>query len=457
MSHVDEGTLHAWLDGGLQAMSAAGALPAGMTPADVELHLRACADCRALLEAERAVRERAGLVLRDAAAESIDVPPFEAVAAAAGMRSRRSWLPLAWAASVLLALGAGWWASDGRRAAEPGDLARTEAAAPVPAATPTEASTSVADAGPSEAPDEPAREGTGVAARTGRGAAATRDTARPAGRAADPGDATVAAARRTDTAARSEALMEQAIVAAAPPAAPRAAPPPAGSVTRGAVVTVPPPAGAPLRAIEQTTHLGFAVAQLQGRPALDTPVTPAGNLPLGVPVTGGAPQMAVLAMFRESVRRARAGEPAWVPLSSDDLRRATTTPLMVAGAERPTIEGTLDAAPLRLMRVRQRLDSGIELELLLWRQPHVTVGKAAAPGTPPSILQRRAPESAAAASAPFAVQPIGSTALTDGEHEVVVFVPALETYVALRAAVDMAELRALAARLVEVQQAAGPR
>jgi hypothetical protein len=65
MQHIDEGTLHAYLDGALDALAAADALPPGVTTADVQSHLRRCDDCRALLERERLIRADAGLVLHD--------------------------------------------------------------------------------------------------------------------------------------------------------------------------------------------------------------------------------------------------------------------------------------------------------------------------------------------------------------------------------------------------------
>ncbi len=106
MSHADEGTLHAYLDGELTPVEVTG----------LEQHLAACAPCRGRLEEARALIARAQRLLAQAE------PPTEATAprrvpAAAGSRMARPlprWLPLAWAASVLLALGGGWLAHGGR-------------------------------------------------------------------------------------------------------------------------------------------------------------------------------------------------------------------------------------------------------------------------------------------------------------------------------------------------------
>src|SRR5688572_16395028 len=109
MPHVDEGLLHAYLDGALDALAEAGALPHGTSRQSIEAHVAVCTDCRALLEAERSIRTRAGAVL-DAAAPVVVVPPFaELFAAQRARRPRRRVWPLAWAASLLLAVGAGWW------------------------------------------------------------------------------------------------------------------------------------------------------------------------------------------------------------------------------------------------------------------------------------------------------------------------------------------------------------
>ncbi|MEN8376120.1 MAG: zf-HC2 domain-containing protein [Gemmatimonadota bacterium] len=131
MPHADEGRLHAYLDGALHAEDPAAAR-------DLERHLEACADCSARLQAEREVREGASALLGAALPPSVAAPPpweeilqragpSEAGAAGGGGGGEPSglegdratpslgfrWLPagrrLAWAASVVLALGVGWW------------------------------------------------------------------------------------------------------------------------------------------------------------------------------------------------------------------------------------------------------------------------------------------------------------------------------------------------------------
>jgi hypothetical protein len=126
VSHIDEGQLHAWLDGDLGPESG----PEGEA---IGHHLAACDECRMRLEEARALRESARSVLASADHPSSEAPAFaeivararagardiedlpesEAVRAVADtarsrIRRRTSRVGLAWAASITLAMGAGW-------------------------------------------------------------------------------------------------------------------------------------------------------------------------------------------------------------------------------------------------------------------------------------------------------------------------------------------------------------
>jgi hypothetical protein len=100
MSHVDDGILHAYLDG-------------EATPVErgrLEGHLASCAACRARLEEERALMERAARLLGLAAPPERPAPSLHELrrprrGGGAGYR-----LPLTWAATVALAIGIGWYA-----------------------------------------------------------------------------------------------------------------------------------------------------------------------------------------------------------------------------------------------------------------------------------------------------------------------------------------------------------
>jgi len=122
MKHVHDGELHAYLDGALDLLP-------GDRGEEIREHLASCAACRERLEEEKAIRARAGDVLEEGAPLSLEAPPFEEIrkrargagaSGAAGgtsstdgetVRRRRrpvQGLPLAWAATVVLALGVGW-------------------------------------------------------------------------------------------------------------------------------------------------------------------------------------------------------------------------------------------------------------------------------------------------------------------------------------------------------------
>ncbi len=97
MSHVDDGTLHAYLDGELSPPEAQG----------VEAHLAQCPGCRGRLEEERALITRAGELLALAAPPDRELPPFRA--GDVKPPTRLWWqvrLGLAWAATVAIAFHA---------------------------------------------------------------------------------------------------------------------------------------------------------------------------------------------------------------------------------------------------------------------------------------------------------------------------------------------------------------
>ena len=114
MRHVAEGELHAWLDGALDQLGSKREL-------EVREHLRSCAECQERLAVEEATRGRAIEVLALAAPEAVVPPPFEALvervhavqSEGAGTPARVSHTArLGWAATVVIALGAGWMARE---------------------------------------------------------------------------------------------------------------------------------------------------------------------------------------------------------------------------------------------------------------------------------------------------------------------------------------------------------
>jgi anti-sigma factor RsiW len=97
MSHVDDGALHAYLDGELPPVERA----------RLEAHVAECAACRTRLDEERALIERASGLLGLAQPPERAMPPLHQL-----RRPRLTWrlrVPIAWAASVVLALGLGYY------------------------------------------------------------------------------------------------------------------------------------------------------------------------------------------------------------------------------------------------------------------------------------------------------------------------------------------------------------
>src|SRR4051812_29678008 len=102
MSHVDEGTLHAYLDG---------ALPPAERAA-LEAHIAQCETCRAQLVEERALLERSNALLGTARPVERPLPPFEQLRREPKRSPWRVRTSVAWAASLALALGLGYYLHD---------------------------------------------------------------------------------------------------------------------------------------------------------------------------------------------------------------------------------------------------------------------------------------------------------------------------------------------------------
>jgi len=132
MQHLDEGLLQAWLDhprSGLEPSEVA----------EIESHLASCEACARELEALRADSVDAHALLAGGLDRTVPRPPFEEVVRRARghdevRRARRRLNRLAWAASLVVAIGVGWWSNDLYR------QARTYEAERAPAMAPPEAS-----------------------------------------------------------------------------------------------------------------------------------------------------------------------------------------------------------------------------------------------------------------------------------------------------------------------------
>lgn len=101
MSHLPDGELTAYADGAYA--------PAGADAHRIAAHLALCPDCRNRLEQAHALSVRAAEILAVAAPAFVETPPFDQIRAQATARRARSTFPLTWAATVILALGIGWF------------------------------------------------------------------------------------------------------------------------------------------------------------------------------------------------------------------------------------------------------------------------------------------------------------------------------------------------------------
>lgn len=231
MQHVDEGRLHAWLDGELPADEARA----------LERHLDECAACRALVEEERRIRDAASSILRGADPGPISPPgviPLH-LSPARGRRVARPWVTLGWAASVVLALGIGWLAGPRRPREIAVAPATVEPRARPPAGVPTAASVSPEEARPVTAPP---------AESPPAGAPRTTDL------------------RRTvPDAETSRVLVAPQDVSAAPPV--EMAPPPPPPPPAAEVAPPPPPPAAPVASKNVETTLQGRVAGVAVTPA----------------------------------------------------------------------------------------------------------------------------------------------------------------------------------------------
>jgi hypothetical protein len=107
MLHIDEGQLHALLDEALDAGEAD----------TVRQHIAACGECAVRYEDERAIRARANAILELARPQPSTIPPFESLLQRAQKSSASPVavpgpMRLAWAATIVLALGIGWLSRD---------------------------------------------------------------------------------------------------------------------------------------------------------------------------------------------------------------------------------------------------------------------------------------------------------------------------------------------------------
>lgn len=138
MRHIPEEELHAYLD---QALSRAQCV-------EIESHLAGCAGCRSQRDGIAALRDRTTALLATLAPPRGFTPAIDLLHERAAARSARRHhvrRAAAWAASVVFALGIGWWANTFSRPTPP---ALAGVAAPLPAAVRAVATRDTPDAAP---------------------------------------------------------------------------------------------------------------------------------------------------------------------------------------------------------------------------------------------------------------------------------------------------------------------
>ena len=104
MRHIPEDELHAYLDQGLSRSQCV----------EIERHLAGCSSCRNLRDGIAALRDRTTALLAELAPPRGFPPAFETIRSQAAQRvtsHRRRVRAVAWAASLVAAVGLGWSAS----------------------------------------------------------------------------------------------------------------------------------------------------------------------------------------------------------------------------------------------------------------------------------------------------------------------------------------------------------
>jgi hypothetical protein len=156
MSHVPDGELTAYADGAYA--------PTDADAQRITAHLALCPDCRNRLEQAHALSARAAEILAVAAPAVMETPPFDEIRAHATARRAHSTFPLAWAATVILALGIGWF---GRGALRNPDLEMALTRSEPRAKTQAEVVAAAPPPAPQSVPTESPQASYGAEARAG--------------------------------------------------------------------------------------------------------------------------------------------------------------------------------------------------------------------------------------------------------------------------------------------------
>jgi hypothetical protein len=418
MPHVDDGTLHALLDGALRAEDPEGA-------AAVEQHLARCEDCRARLDAAAELRDGARSILDAAAPATVAaVPDFGEVKARAGSRradadptaggtrrhaprrraaTQARWTRrAAWAASLVVALGTGYLLRD--LAGPPAPTAETRLMGPdaardgAPTGEPSASAVDsvMADRGGSA----DGRTGGAADGQTG-GSADGRTGGSADGRAGGP---------------MSGQGSEQA------DGRPAGAADAAGEAPTAPAPDTRPPQR-PLAADEETVVVAGRAEALEERRATDERETvqrarqlsvTAADAPSAIPTAPWAAQGGTPAMAAAETRVVEEAH-RWSAVALDEARRSLEGPVYVLPrASIMELYLSADTAAPRVMS-RQRLESGVVVEVVQWRgedeKPSGAMQAEAGKAAPPATEDRPglpSPEVARVVRGPFLLQVTGS-------------------------------------------------
>jgi hypothetical protein len=287
MLHIPEDELHAYLDQALDRQRCV----------EIESHLAECTRCRDARDGIAALRDRTTALLARLAPRRTVIPAYAEIRRRAQIRvfrQQRVLARLAWAASVVLALGIGWTASTLYRGPA-ADAPLAAAPAPRPAAVAQPLPTEPVAVQPAPAPAQPVSAPARPRANPAGHLAAAPVTSRPERR---PADTWRTVTWKADLPRPAEAPVA---TAAEPPASAPSSPAPAG----GVVVTRQLAAGEVVRAVGGSADVS---SLLSGRPQPEPEVRPAA--PAMPPAYGSG----VLALRQGGV----AAEPSAIP--SDSLR-----------------------------------------------------------------------------------------------------------------------------------------
>jgi hypothetical protein len=382
MQHIDEAVLHEYLDRGAvdeRLQSAAE-------------HIATCDACQARLRSVELERSAASVILRAAAPSRMAVPSFEALPRAPfetldagyntdlsafnpgaqfkmsslGMRGQA--IALAWAATIVMAIGAGWFASELYRTANeiaPIAKADTTTDSIAPMGPPVPVLTSAESATQANAPD------------------ATNPVAT---RARTQGPVAMESSKAANADARTDALSAGAMSGAAPSPTPTLQP-----TNALAQVSIADSAAESKAAAERDRSAEASTAAARKAASATPPASPA---PPAVPLSRtfdaapGANRFAVGASSDVAISARMLSDSSWRSITSDSARKALGgTVVRLRSARVIGYSESADSLPQRIL-MRQITAGGDTVDIIQTRPKSLAQGPSNPLGKPPAMLAR---------------------------------------------------------------------